>query len=258
MKKHLEELLKRQDDRRQAMPKLDELDFSICWTRPSEFPKNCVGYMADQLAIQVEILIRQFEAAGIRGLTPDHKLRDRDTTALLEFLRNVHRHPASTVSLYEQSSISRIDILTASEISTCLIKYLASNPEAMYSLASRKFEELVAFLLEKEGCEVTLTKATRDGGYDIWAQMNTPISNLLILAECKRYDRQNKVGVEVVRGLYGVTEAHRANQGIIVTSSFFTKDAREEQLRIGNRISLSDFDHLTKWLSRHAVDNAGG
>ncbi len=241
------------------MPKPDTFDFSSLWTtRPSEFPNNCVGYMADQFAMPVEILIGQFEAAGIRGLTLDHKLRDRDKTALLEYLRNAHRHPALTVSLYEHRSFSHLDIQTVSEISTRLVEYLVINPEAMYSLAPRKFEELVAFLLEQEGCEVTLTKATRDGGYDIWAQMNTPISNLLILAECKRYDRQNKVGVEVVRGLYGVTEAHRANQGIIVTSSFFTKDAREEQLRIGNRISLSDFDHLTKWLSRHAVENAGG
>ncbi|MBK5913858.1 restriction endonuclease [Rhodocyclus purpureus] len=240
------------------MPKPDALDFSSLWTRPSEFPKNCVGYMADQLAMPVEILIGQFEAAGIRGLAPYHKLRDRDRTALLEYLPNTHRHPPLTVLLYEHGSFSHLDIQTVSEISTRLVEYLASHPEAMYSLAPRKFEELVAFLLEKEGCEVTLTKATRDGGYDIWAKMSTPISKLLILAECKRYDRQNKVGVEVVRGLYGVTEAHRANQGIIVTSSFFTKDAREEQMRIGNRISLSDFDHLSKWLSRHAVGNDGG
>ena len=109
-------------------------------------------------------------------------------------------------------------------------------------------------MLEDNGCEVTLTKRTRDGGYDIFGRIKGLIASPVFLAECKRYAPDNKVGVEIVRSLYGVTEAHRANLGLIITSSSFTKDAREEKLRIGDRIDLKDFRDLCSWLSPYRSD----
>lgn len=125
----------------------------------------------------------------------------------------------------------------------------------MHDLDSRKFEELVAKLLEDQGCEVTLTKRTRDGGYDLFGRMKAGPTNFVFLAECKRYAPHNKVGVEVVRGLYGVTEMQKANLGLIITASSFTKDAHEEKLRIGPRIDLKEFSDLCSWLS--AYSNVG-
>jgi HJR/Mrr/RecB family endonuclease len=125
---------------------------------------------------------------------------------------------------------------------------ISKSPNLLYQLAPRKFEELIARLFKDRGYEVSLTQSTRDGGYDLLAKIYDGIVSTVVLAECKRYKKENKVGVEVVRGLYGVTEAHRANQGLIITSSYFTKDAQEEQIRIGNRIGLRDFNNLVEWL----------
>lgn len=122
----------------------------------------------------------------------------------------------------------------------------------MHKLDPRRFEELVARLLEDQGCEVTLTKRTRDGGYDIFGRLKGAIASPVFLAECKRYAPGNKVGVDVVRGLYAVTEIQRANIGLVITSSSFTKDAIKEKIQIGSRIELKEFNDLCSWLSPYA------
>jgi len=130
--------------------------------------------------------------------------------------------------------------------------YLAKNPNYIYDLGSRKFEEFIAKLFEDKGYQVNLTKSTRDGGYDIFARVKDTFSEFIILAECKKYSPENKVGVEVVRKLYGVTEMNNANQGLVITSSFFTKDAQREQLRVGNRIGLKDYNDLVEWIKPYS------
>ncbi len=48
-------------------------------------------------------------------------------------------------------------------------EYLSENPEFLYDLSPRDFEELVAELFVREGYNVQLTKKTRDQGVDIYA-----------------------------------------------------------------------------------------
>ncbi len=48
----------------------------------------------------------------------------------------------------------------------------------------------------------------------------------MFLIECKRYNKMNNIGVDIIRALYGVQIAERANKEIIVTSSYFTEDAQ--------------------------------
>ncbi len=132
-----------------------------------------------------------------------------------------------------------------------MLRDLAKEPHTVYQLGSRKFEELVAKLLEDQGCEVTLTKQSRDGGYDIFGRINSGPVPLVFLAECKRYAEKNRVGVEVIRGLYGVTEMQRANFGMVITTSSFTRDAREEKLRIGHRMDLKEFNDLKDWFQKY-------
>jgi restriction system protein len=129
-----------------------------------------------------------------------------------------------------------------------LLQRLAHSPSLLFQLEPRKFEELVARMLEDQGCDVTLTKRSRDGGYDVLGRMKSGPADLLFFAECKRYGPQHKVGVEVVRGLFGVTESYRANLGLVITTSSFTKDAIREKLRIGPRIDLKEYGDLCTWL----------
>lgn len=251
MKKNTSKLFKQLEDQKKAKPRPDDLLAPLFSEKLSSHPKGTVAHFADQLNLPVLLLIEQLENAGINGLTPEHKVYDNHKTQLLNYLRKAHSVNSAELnaeSIYEQKIIEpgRIELLE--EVNAELLILLSKFPELMDQLSPRKFEELVARLFKDKGYEVTLTQATRDGGYDFLAKINNGITSTVLLGECKRYKRENKVGVEVVRGMYGVTEAHRANQGLIITSSYFTKDAREEQLRIGNRIGLKDFNNLVEWL----------
>lgn len=216
--------------------------------------KQSIKAFALDLGIPDALLIEQFENAGIPKLTSEHLISEADKTALLEYLRAEHTTSKRTkiVELYQQHTFDKNQNLLVENVNDELLFLLAKNPNLMYSLGSRKFEELVAKLFSDRGHEVTLTKRTRDGGYDLLASVKNDFSSFIILAECKKYSPENKVGIEIVRGLYGVTEANRANQGLIITSSFFTKDAQEEQLRIGNRVGLKDYNDLVEWIKPYS------
>ncbi|AVD54552.1 hypothetical protein BEH_24640 (plasmid) [Priestia filamentosa] len=139
----------------------------------------------------------------------------------------------------------RIDF---TDINKELIRYIARNPEIMREINPRKFEELVAELFNNKGYQVELTPRTRDGGKDIYAIRKDSIGTTLYVVEAKRYSENNKVGVEIVRGLYGVKSAERANVGVIVTTSSFTQDAIEFASPLKYELSLNDYTDLKKWL----------
>jgi HJR/Mrr/RecB family endonuclease len=156
--------------------------------------------------------------------------------------------------LLENASASRLVRVSLDDINDELIRFLADNPAKMREMSPRKFEELVADMFRHKGYGVTLTPKSRDGGRDIIAVRKGGIGTAMIYIECKRFAEHRKVGVGIVRGLYGVVEEEKATQGIIATTSFFTRDARALRERIPYRLALLDFDALTQeiveWKSR--------
>ncbi|HEX8877596.1 MAG TPA: restriction endonuclease [Phycisphaerales bacterium] len=130
-----------------------------------------------------------------------------------------------------------------------LAKMLAC-PEQMQEIGDRKFEEFVAEMLNRDGFEVRLTPQTRDGGYDVLAMRRLQALELLFLVECKRYKRSRKVGVEIVRSLYGVVCEKRANAGLIVTTSTFSKPALAATRGLGSQLALKDYHGLLEWMRR--------
>lgn len=148
----------------------------------------------------------------------------------------------------EGARFLRFDLVSIDED---LVKFLARHPQYMKELNPRKFEELIAEMFANMGYEVELTPQSRDGGVDIYAIKKDGIGGGLVLIECKRYTPPKKVGVGIVRGLYGVVEAKKATRGLIATTSFFTRDAQAEQQKLKYRLALADYndlvDHLRTW-----------
>lgn len=149
--------------------------------------------------------------------------------------------------LPDHSRNLRIDL---EEINDELIRHLARHPHLMRELDPRKFETLIAELLKAKGYEIELTQPSKDGGRDILAIRRDDIGTALTLVECKRYAAHNKVGVEIVRGLYGVLEAEKATRGLIATTSYFTKGATSFRDTVQFRLGLADFDVLRGMLSQ--------
>jgi len=131
-------------------------------------------------------------------------------------------------------------------ITRSLLDKVAFRPEILYEITPRQFEELVCELFERKGYNVRLTKQTRDGGKDIIMLNNSILGDLMIYAECKRYSPKHPVNVGLVRELYGTIEADRATAGIMVTTSYFSKDARRFQEKIKGRMNLIDYSELMR------------
>ena len=132
-----------------------------------------------------------------------------------------------------------------------LMDAVSTDPTILRAVAPRRFEEIVASLLEQDGYTVELTDETRDGGVDIFAYREDNGFRPLFLVECKRYAEKRPVSVEIVRNLYGVQQMKRAAGSMIVTTSRFTQDAIREAEPLSHQVSLRDFNFVSAWVRKH-------
>lgn len=154
-------------------------------------------------------------------------------------------------NLYESTLFNKESSIIVSDIDDAVKAYFKKYPEKMYEINPRKFEELIASILRDFGFETELTKATRDGGRDIIARIENSVTSYLTYIECKRYAPDNKIGVELIRNVSGVYYLDKPAKSIIVTTSFFTEDAKEAAKKIENQLDLKDFNDIKKLLERY-------
>lgn len=147
----------------------------------------------------------------------------------------------------------------SSFINTALIEYLKTHPEELYRMHSRKFEELVAEILARYGWEVTLTPPKNDGGYDIFGicKNDSGVSSAWII-ECKRYSQQNRVGVEIVRSLYGTKASlgSRVTGAMLATTSDFTRGAKAFKASRYD-LDLRGYENILEWVNAYRPNPLG-
>jgi len=98
-----------------------------------------------------------------------------------------------------------------------------SGIEALRKISWREFEELVGEAYRRKGYAVTETGGGgADGGVDLVLRRGGE----KLLVQCKHW-KMDKVGVKVVRELYGVVAAESASGGIVISSGTFTQEARD-------------------------------
>lgn len=129
-------------------------------------------------------------------------------------------------------------------VNTSLVAQVAKNPSLVHQCSSRQFEELVCEMLDKKGYKVHLTGQTRDGGKDIIIVEDNLLGSFLIYVECKQYAPDRPVGVNLVRELYGTISADEATAGLLITSSYFSKDAINFKNKVKHRLNLMDYVQL--------------
>ena len=131
-----------------------------------------------------------------------------------------------------------------------LIRQLSRDPSLLHSLSPRRFEEVVASLLQRQGLDVILTPQAGDRGRDILAFCETVAGRHLYLVECKRYAPDRPVGVQLVRALYGVVAREKATAGVLVTTSRFTSGAKSFEADVRYRLALREYDDIVSWLQK--------
>jgi restriction system protein len=160
-------------------------------------------------------------------------------------------NPLSTDSL---NGIQMADSIKV--VNNTLLDKVYRKPEDIYKLSSREFEYLVAELFEKDGYTVKITKATHDGGKDLMIAEKSSLGSFMFYVECKKYSPTNHIGVSLLRELYGTVQADNATAGIFVTSSYFSKEARDFQEKIKYQLSLKDYYDLIDWIKNYGVQYA--
>lgn len=97
--------------------------------------------------------------------------------------------------------------------------------DALDGMSWREFEMLVGEAFRLQGYQVVETGgAGADGGVDLVLSRPGKNGSEKFLVQCKQW-RAYKVGVDVVRELYGVMAARGATGGFVVTSGRFTDEA---------------------------------
>ncbi|OPY05601.1 MAG: Restriction endonuclease [Syntrophorhabdus sp. PtaB.Bin184] len=96
-----------------------------------------------------------------------------------------------------------------------------TSVRTLQDLSWRAFEDVVSEAYRRRGYSVMgNTGPGSDGGVDIEARNDGEVT----LVQCKQW-KAERVGVSTVREMFGLLNAHRANEVHIVTSGRFTDDA---------------------------------
>lgn len=115
--------------------------------------------------------------------------------------------------------------------------------ETIRSIKWQEFEELVGEVYRRKGYRVEeFGGGGADDGVDLILKSNGEIR----LVQCKHW-RMEKVGVKVIRELYGVVASENATGGIVISSGTFTQEAKE--FAKGKPLELIGGDELVKMMS---------
>ena len=196
---------------------------------------------------------RAIKVSDVPGGSEDQQILEVKWKISRNKIRNLAKSEEESESIYESLGVSKeareIIVDSNTLINEEVARYLAKNPKHMYDLSPRAFEELVAHVLDRLGLNVELTKASRDGGVDIYAYVKNQVASFLIVVECKKYSPENRVGIDVVQRLFGVQQGISANKSIIVTTSHFTEPAINQCSQYKGQMELKDYENLREWLA---------
>ena len=172
--------------------------------------------------------------------------RKGNLDALLQAVQTALK--AQHVVLFDQPSPPSLVLVDFNKVNEALIRHLSKHPSDLHEVSWKTFEDLVATLLQRMNYEVWRTPLTRDGGVDIWAMQRSDLGNILYAIDAKKYAPTKVLGPAPVRAIHGVTEAERANVGMIVTTATFSPAARDFASQLRYRISLKEYEDVVRWI----------
>lgn len=137
-------------------------------------------------------------------------------------------------------------------------KEICSEIEEIDKMSGIEFENYIKDLYIKLGYNATTTANSHDYGADIIATKN----NTKICIQTKRYNKNRNVNIRAVQEVIGSLNYYNANEGIVITTSNFTKSAlklsaknniiligRSELQSLILKSSKSDHPYLLKFIN---------
>ena len=123
---------------------------------------------------------------------------------------------------------------------------------AVQEMHPTQVERLFLRILREEGFEqLEHIGKPGDGGIDGTGVYRISLLSFKVYFQCKRY--QSGIGAKDIRDFRGAMEG-RAERGLFVTTSWFTKSAEEEASRAGARsVDLIDGSMLARLIAKHRL-----
>jgi restriction system protein len=122
------------------------------------------------------------------------------------------------------------------------------------ALSPTEFEHLIRELFDAdptiESVESLVTRPSNDGGIDWVIYVKQPLGRSMTAVQVKQYARNRALGPAHVRELIGAMHESRAGNGLLVTTSSFTRIATLNAQEFG-RIQLIDGNNLVHLFKQH-------
>lgn len=190
------------------------------------------------------------EVAKNKIIYPDNYISALDSLfPKVDFLKYFGELQVRDYNFFPETLPSTIEVYAEVPKIERIIGAICTDNQKLYEIHPDDMEELVAEMLHKEGWEIKLTKKTRDGGYDMLALQQIGGIEFKMIAEVKRWAKNRKVGVEIIRGFQSVIINKGVNKGVLFTSSSFTKDAKNYQNEYAPHLmALKDYNDIIGWI----------
>ena len=107
----------------------------------------------------------------------------------------------------------------------------------------------IAKVMEDSGFKVYKNFKTSQKVIDIYAILPTTIGDFGVVVACKNYDKDFEIGVDVLKEMEDVQQSLKASKVTIVSSSYFSTQAKNYALR--KNIKLVDRDNLLELAKRY-------
>lgn len=131
-----------------------------------------------------------------------------------------------------------------------LARNLVAKGVPLHEMDARRFEELLAELLQADGWQVEVTPFSSDGGVDVVAVRQVPlIGTVRTVWQAKRYDpSKSKVGLSSIRELAASTRDFSATKGVVATTSMLTSGALRYVEQNQYLLGKAEHDDMMDWL----------
>lgn len=160
-----------------------------------------------------------------------------------------------TLSVVTEDPPEEMIAAAHAELDAALAEDLLSQLQAINPI---QFERLILDLLTKMGygagnlANSQMTKASGDGGID--GIINEDALGLdAVYIQAKRYAPDSKVGRPALQAFVGSLTGEGATKGVFVTTSDFSKEARDYLLKVQHRIVLVNGERLARLMIQHEV-----
>jgi restriction system protein len=204
-----------------------------------------LAYMQQMLAAQ-EDLARAFAGTGCKAGRPQQGTR--------QYIELVAHSDISDPAVLLANSLvlqlvvgKTVDEGRLIEIVTVpwfdIVDLIARNPQSMYEIPARKWEEIVAGAYKAAGFdEVILTPQSGDYGRDVIA-IKKGLGQVRVIDQVKAFRPPHVVTADDVRALLGVLQGDGASKGFLTTTSDFAPKLRSDPLIspfVPSRLELVD------------------